>query len=185
MTRGTRQAPPCHIGIAFYTYPTSVTQWVLVLSESPLFEGEVWCNTVTETVNGWGAQWVPCDWSPAAFSPTALFSGVVHIAQACAPINSIKAVIASDNRSSELDRFKVHGAGDIPWGTEKYIMLVLLRLSSREERFILLHVYDMASLANQVQMRLTVLRDSQQMIPRNLYPVVSLSGGVSFGRSIP
>jgi len=45
----TRQAPPCHIGIAFYTYPTAVTQWVLVLSENPLFEGKVWCNTVIET----------------------------------------------------------------------------------------------------------------------------------------
>ena len=181
----TRQAPPCHIGIAFYTYPTAVTQWVLVLSENPLFEGKVWCNTVIETVNGWGTQWAPCDWSPAAFSPTALFSGVVHIAQARAPMNSIKAVIASDNRSSELDRFKVHGSGDIPWGTEKYIILALWRLSLREERFILLHVFDMAGLANQVQFRHTVLRDSQQTIPGNLYPVVSSSGRVSFGRSIP
>lgn len=181
----TRKTPQCHIGIAFYTYPTSDTQWVLVLSENPMFEGEVWCNTAIETVNGWGAQWAPFDWSPAAFSPAALFSGVVHIAQACAPVNSIKAVIASENCSSELDRFKVHGPGDIPWGTEKYIILALWRLSLREEKFIRLQVFDMAGLAKQVQFRLTLLRSSHQTVPGNLYPVVSSSDRVSFGRSIP
>lgn len=182
----TRQSSPCHIGIAFYTYPTSVTQcqWVLVLSENPLFEGKVWCNTVIETVNGWGAHWAPCDWSPAAFNPTALFSGVVYVAQASAPMNSIKAVIASENRCSELDRFKVHGSGDISWGTEKYIILALWRLSFREERYICLHVFDLAGLANQIEFCLAVLRDSQQTIAGKSYPVVSFSGGVSFGRFI-
>jgi hypothetical protein len=97
----------------------------------------------------------------------------------------VKAVVASDNRSSELDRFEVHGSGDIPWGTEKYIILALWRLSLRRERFIIVHAFDMAGLANQVQLRLAVLRDLQQTIPGNLYPVVSSSGGVSFGRSIP
>jgi hypothetical protein len=181
----TRQATPCHIGIAFYTYPISVMQWVLVLSDNPLFEGKVWCSTVIETVNGWEAHWAPCDWSPATFSRTALFSGVVHVAQASAPMNSIKAVIASDNRSSEFDRFEVHGSGDIPWGTKKYIILALWRLSLRDERFICLHVFDMAGLANQIEFCLTVLRDVQQTNAGNLYPIVSLSSGVSFGRSMP
>jgi len=180
----TRYTPPCHVGIAFYTHPTSVTQWVLVLSENPLFEGKVWCSTAIETVNGWGAYWAPCDWSPATFKPTTLFSGVVYVTQASAPMNNIKAVIASDNRSSELDRFQVHDSGDTPWGTDKYIILALWRLSLREERFIRLHFFDMADLANQVEFCLPVLRGARQTITGNVYPVVSLnSGNVSFGHS--
>jgi hypothetical protein len=59
------------------------------------------------------------------------------------------------------------------------------RLSLREERFICLHVFDMPGLANQIESCLTTLRDARQTSTGNLYPIVSLSNGVSFGHSMP
>lgn len=169
----------CHIGVAFYTHPSFPTQWAIVLSASPVFDGPVWCSTAVETVNGWGASWTPCDWSPAAFNPMALFSGVVYIAQAAMPVNHMQAVISRTNVASELDRFRVQGTGDIPYGTDKYAVLALLRLC--EGRHISLpKIDDPTGLANFIRGRVPDLQRAQRA---NMYPVVSLtSGHVSFGR---
>lgn len=163
-----------HIGVALYSHPSFPTQWALVLSESPAFDGPVWCSTAIETVNGWGASWTPCEWSPAPFNPMALFSGVVHIAQSIMPVNHLQAVISKANVASEIDRF-----GDIPYGTDTYAVLALLRLS--EGRYITIPKLDPVGLANFIRGRLPDLQRARQQA--NAYPVVSLENGrVSYGR---
>jgi hypothetical protein len=103
----------------------------------------------------------------------ALFSGVVHVAQATMPINHLQAVISKANVASEIDRF-----GDIPYGTDTYAVLALLRLS--EGRYITIPKLDPAGLANFIRGRLPDLQRSRQA---NAYPVVSLENGkVSYGR---
>lgn len=174
--------PTCHIGVAFYTHPSFPTQWALVLSESPVFDGPVWCSTAIETVNGWGASWTPCDWSPAGFNPMALFSGVVYAAQAAMPMNHVQALISRSNVASELDRFRVQSTGDIPYGTDKYVVLALLRLC--EGRHISLPKLDPSGLSNFIRGRVPDLQRAQRAQRGNVYPVVSLeNGNVSFGRS--
>jgi hypothetical protein len=166
----------CHIGVALYTHPCFPTQWALVLSESPVFDGHVWCSTAVETVNGWGASWTPCDSSPSAFNPMALFSGVVYIAQAAMSVNHMQSVISKANVASELDRFDT---GDLPYGSDKYVVLALLRLS--EGRHITLPKLDSSALANFIRGRVPDLQRAQRA---NEYPVVSLENGrVSFGQS--
>ncbi len=172
----------CHIGVAFYTHPSFPTQWALVLSENPVFDGPVWCSTAVETVNGWGASWTPCDWSPAGFNPMALFSGVVYVAQASMSANHMQALISRSNVASELDRFRVQGTDDIPYGTDKYVVLALLRLF--EGRHIRLPKLDPSGLSNFIRGRVPDLQRAQRAQGGNVYPVVSLeNGNVSFGCS--
>lgn len=177
----------CHIGVAFHTHRDFPTQWALVLSENPLFEGHVWCSSAAETMNGWSVSWTPRDWSPAAGSafdpPVALFLGVVHVAQIFAPMNRVQAWIAERNIASELDRFQVHAPDDIPYGSEKYVVLALWRL--REGWFINFHRSDLKSLADHIGSRLLILQCAQLPPADNLYPVVPLEnddGKISFGR---
>ncbi|KAH9976177.1 hypothetical protein BGW80DRAFT_904826 [Lactifluus volemus] len=181
-------ASTCHIGVAFYTHRDFPAQWALVLSDNPLFEGHVWCSNAVETMNGWCVSWTPRAWSPAAGSafdpPVALFSGVVHISQISAPVNHVRAWIAGRNFASEFDRFQVHAADDIPYGTDKYVVLALWRL--REERLIHFRELDLKSLASRIGSRLLIL---QQYPPaRTVYPVIpfeSENGAFSFGRFTP
>jgi len=146
----------CHIGVAFYTHPSFPTQWALVLSESPVFDGPVWCSTSVETVNGWGASWTPCDWSPSAFNPMALFSGVVHVGQAAMSTSHLQGLVCKSNVASELDRFKVQDTSDIPYGTDKYVVLALLRLC--DGRHIRLPKLDASELSNFIRGRVPDLQ---------------------------
>ena len=171
-------AQTCHIGVAFYIHPSFPTQWALVLSESPVFEGPVWCSTAVETVNGWGALWEPFNWSPANFNPIAVFLGVVHIAQANLPMDRLKDVISMSNVASELDRFSVQGPGNVQYGTDIYTILALLRLC--KGRNIGLPNLDQFALTFLIRGRMDDLQ--QQSGQGGLYPIVFLSNDdVSFG----
>jgi hypothetical protein len=182
-----RDPSTCHIGVAFYTRHDFPTQWALVLSDNPLFEGNVWCSNAIETTNGWCVSWTPRAWSPAAGSafdpPVAIFSGVVHVAQVSAHMNSMQTWIARRNFASELDRFPVHAFDDIPYGTDKYVVLSLWRL--REGRFINFCELDLKSLASRIWSRFLVLL--QHPSSRDLYPVIPFqgeNGAIAFGRSM-
>jgi hypothetical protein len=60
-----------------------------------------------------------------------LFSGIVHVAQVSAPMNRIQALISRNNFCSEFDRFKMEG--DMPRGSDKYVVMALWRLGFSEE----------------------------------------------------
>ncbi|KAI0300684.1 hypothetical protein B0F90DRAFT_1817442 [Multifurca ochricompacta] len=180
MTR--KKSSTCHIGVAFYSHPAFPTQWVLVLSDNPLFEGHVWCSTAVETVNGWGASWTPCDSSPSAFNQIALFSGIVHVTRVSMTMNKMQTSISKSNLASEVDRFEVQGDEDIPYDTERYVVLALLRLC--EGRSISLPKLEPKSLGNYIRGRFPDVEEAQRPAVSNMYPVVSLeSGKVSYGRS--
>jgi hypothetical protein len=63
--------------------------------------------------------------SLAALNPSGLFMGVAYVAQVPMSMNDMKALFSSSNAE---DRAQVQGADDIPWGTEKYVVLAPLRL---------------------------------------------------------
>jgi len=123
-----------------------------------------------------------CDCSPASTSdPMALFSGVVYVGQAFAPINNIKSMISRSNYSSEIDRFPVlPNASDWLWGSDKFVMMALWRLGAREQRFVHLPDPDLACFASRIERCLSTVRSMQQTT-RSRYPVVSIDGKVSLG----
>ncbi|SRR6266702_5559087 len=91
--------------------------------------------------------------------------------------DSTQALISRSNVVSELDRSRVQGTGDIPYGTDKYVVLALLRLC--EGRHIRLPKPYPSGLSNFIRGR---TRSTVQ--GGNVYPVVSVeNGNVSFGRS--
>ena len=180
----------CHVGIAFYDHHDFPTQWAIVLAENPLFEGRIWRGHAAETVNGWCASWTPCEWSPAASGclnpPVALFSGIVHVARVAESMDRLQAWVSERNFASELDRFQVLASDDIPYGTEKYVVLALWRLY--DGRYINFRSRDPKTLAGQIQRRFLVLQRLQLPLASNRYPVVSLEderGKASFGRFAP
>ncbi|KAF8259803.1 hypothetical protein EI94DRAFT_1706801 [Lactarius quietus] len=113
--------PTCHIGVAFFNFASYPTQWALILSENPQFMGPGWGSSPAQTVNGLGTPWVWFERSPlasilAAYSWESPTSG------------SMKALISGSNQASAEDRAYVQGTDDIPWGSDKYVVLALLRL---------------------------------------------------------
>jgi hypothetical protein len=119
----------CHIGISIYTNPPFPTQWALVLSGSPVFEGDGWCSTAAITVNGWGQVWAPIHWSPSELNPMAIFTGVVHVGKADLRMDDVKKIISCKRLPSELERFFHQSSSNAPYGTETYAILALIRLS--------------------------------------------------------
>ena len=174
--------PSCYIGVAFYNFASFPTQWALILSENPQFMGPGWGSSAAETVNGVGVSWVRFERTPAGFNPSGLFLGVVCVAQVLMPINNLKALISSSNRASAADRSHVQGTDEIPWGTEKYVVLALLRLY--EGRYLRLPRVAQGSLAHFIGGRIRDLHRTRCTPGGAVYPVVSLeSGDVSFGQS--
>ncbi|KAH9160691.1 hypothetical protein EDB89DRAFT_2035871 [Lactarius sanguifluus] len=174
--------PTCYIGVAFYNHASFPTQWALILSENPHFEGPGWGSTAAETVNGVGISSLSFQRSPASFNPIALFSGIVYVAQVRMPIQNLKALISGSNRASAEDRTMVRGTDDIPWGTDKYVVLALLRLS--EGRYLRLPRSGRDSLAHFIGGRIRDLHRTRCTPGGDVYPIVSLdSGDVSFGHS--
>ncbi|KAN0135100.1 hypothetical protein V8E53_006991 [Lactarius tabidus] len=172
----------CHVGVAFYTYTSFPTQWALVLSENPQFMGSGWASSPAETVNGAGISWVSLERTPAAFNPNGFFLGVAYVAQINMPMNNLKALISSSNRGSVEDRTLVRSTDDIPWGTDKYVVLALLRLY--EGRYLRLPRLGRGSLANFIGGRVRDLRRVPCTPGSPTYPVVSLeSGTISYGHS--
>lgn len=171
-----------YVGIAFWNFASFPTQWALVLSENPQFMGVGWASSPAETVNGPGISWVPLERTPASFNPNGLFLGVIYVAQVSMAMNNLKAMIAGSNQGSAQDRNLIPGSDDIPWGTDKYVVLALLRLY--EGRYLKPPRLGRGSLANFICGR---VRDLLR-VPCNpgspTYPVVSLeSGTVSYGHS--
>ncbi|KAH9052600.1 hypothetical protein EDB87DRAFT_1835782 [Lactarius vividus] len=174
--------PTCHIGVAFYNHASFPTQWALILSEHPHFEGPGWGSTAAETVNGAGVSSLPFQSSPTSFSPTGLFLGIVYVAQVRMTIQNLKALISGSNRASAEDRAMVRGTDDIPWGTDKYVVLALLRLYER--RYLRLPRFGRGSLAHFIGGRIRDLLRAGRTPGGAVYPIVSLdSGEVSFGHS--
>ena len=172
----------CYIGVAFYNFASFPTQWVLILSENPHFIGPGWGSSSAETVNGVGVSWVRFERSPAGFNPSGLFLGVTYVAQVPMSINNLKALISSSNRASVEDRSHVQGTDDIPWGTDKYVVLALLRL--HEGRYLRLPRLARGSLAHFIGGRIRDLHRVRCTPGGDVYPVVSLeSGNISFGHS--
>jgi hypothetical protein len=172
----------CHIGSAFYTFTSFPTQWALVLSENPQFMGPGWASSTAETVNGAGISWVRLERTPAAFNPNGFFLGTTYVAQVSMPMNNLKAMISSSNRGSAEDRTLVPGTDDIAWGTEKYVVLALLRLY--EGRYLKLPRLGRATLANFIWGRTRDLLRVPCTPGSPTYPVISLeSGTVSYGHS--
>ncbi|KAI0247319.1 hypothetical protein BJV78DRAFT_1246555 [Lactifluus subvellereus] len=162
-----RRAPVCHVGVAFYTVPNFSTQWTFVLSESPLFEGFVWCGTVTETVNGFGASWAMCNSSLTTINPMAMFLGVIHVAQSSTSISTTKSLISLENIASEINRSPVL----YPNGSENYVILALLRLC--EGGSIRLIDEKPQSISNSIRSRLPDLQRARPQASKT-YPVISL-----------
>ena len=172
----------CYIGVAFYNHASITTQWVLILSEHPHFVGPGWGSTVVETVSGVGISWVSFERSPAGFNPLGLFLGIVRVAQITMSINNLKTLISSSNRASTEDRSLMRGTDDISWGTEKYVVLALLRLF--EGRYLRLPRFGRDSLAQFITGRIRDLLRVQCTPGGDMHPVISLdSGNVSFSHS--
>jgi hypothetical protein len=174
--------PSCYIGVAFHNFASFPTQWALVLSEDPQFMGPGWGSSPAETVTGVGISWVWFARSPAALNPSGLFMGVAYVAQVPMSVNDMKALISSSNRASAEDRAQVQDTDDIPWGTEKYVVLALLRL--HEGRYLRLPRVGRGILAHFIGGRLRDLYRVQCTPGGDVYPVVSIdSGSISFGHS--
>ncbi|KAI9434560.1 hypothetical protein BJY52DRAFT_1198088 [Lactarius psammicola] len=172
----------CYVGVAFYNHASFPTQWALILSENPHFEGPGWGSTAAETVNGAGISSLSYERSPSSFNPIGLFLGIVYVAQVPMSIQNMKALISGSNRASVEDRTVVQGTDDITWGTEKYVVLALLRLSQR--RYLKLPRLARDSLAHFIQGRIRDLLRARCTPGADVYPIVSLdSGNVSFGHS--
>ncbi|KAH9008694.1 hypothetical protein EDB83DRAFT_2531540 [Lactarius deliciosus] len=174
--------PTCYIGVAFYNHASFPTQWALILSENPHFEGPGWGSTAAETVNGVGTSSLPFQSSPTGFSPMGLFLGIVYVDQIHMSIQNLEALISDSNRASAEDRTIVQGTDDIPWGTDKYVVLALLRLYER--RYLKLPRLGRGSLAHFIGGRIRDLLRAGCTPGGAVYPIVSLdSGDVSFGHS--
>ena len=173
----------CYIGVAFYNISTFPTQWALVLSENPHFIGPGWGSTATDTVDGRvSVSWLSFERSPTGFNTRGQFWGVVRIGQVPMPINNLKLMISNSNRASVEDRAHVPGTDNISWGTDKYVVLALLRLY--EERRLKLPRLGRASLLHFIGGRIRDLLRVRYVPGGVVYPVVALdSGNVSFGHS--
>ena len=144
--------------------------------------GPGWGSSAAETVNGAGVSWVRFERSSAGFNPSGLFLGVAYVAQVLMPINNMKALISSSNQASAADCSHVQGTDDIPWGTEKYVILALLRLY--EARHLRLPRVARGSLAHFIGGRIRDLHRPRCTPGGDIYPVVSLeSGDTSFAHS--
>ncbi len=167
--------PACYIGVAFYNHASFPVQWALILSEDPHFEGPGWGSTAAETVNGVGTSWVRFERSPAGFNPIGLLLGVVYVARISMSITNTKALISGSNRASAEDRTMAQGTDDIPWGTDKYVVLALLRL--HEGRYLRLPRLLRGSLAHFIGGRIRDLHRVRCTPGGDVYPVVSLESG--------
>jgi hypothetical protein len=110
----------CHIGVAFYSFPNFPIQWTLVLSESPDFNGYVWCGTVTETVNGFGESWTLSTSSLTTLNPMAVFLGIVHVSKSSLPLTTTKGMVTLENVNASQSSY--------PIGSEDYVVLALSHL---------------------------------------------------------
>ncbi|KAI9435168.1 hypothetical protein H4582DRAFT_2100600 [Lactarius indigo] len=174
--------PTCYIGVAFYNHASFPTQWALILSEHPHFEGPGWGSTAAETVNGVGVSSLAFQSSPSSFNPVGLFLGIVYVAQVRMSIQNLRTLISSSNRASAEDRTQVQGADDIPWATDKYVVLALLRLY--EGGYLRLPRLGRASLAHFIGGRICDLLRARCTPGSAVYPIVSLdSGDLSYGHS--
>ncbi|KAI9454458.1 hypothetical protein BJY52DRAFT_1188884 [Lactarius psammicola] len=172
----------CYVGVAFYNHASFPTQWALILSENPHFEGPGWGSTAAETVNGVGISSLSFERSPSSFNPIGLFFGIVYVAQVPMSIQNMKTLISGSNRASAEDRTMVQGTDDITWGTDKYVVLALLRLYER--RYLRLPRFGRASLAHLIQGRIRDLLRARCNPGGDVYPIVSLdSGNISFGHA--
>ncbi|KAF8259801.1 hypothetical protein EI94DRAFT_1706799 [Lactarius quietus] len=163
----------------FASYPT---QWALVLSENPQFMGPGWGSSPAQTVNGLGTPWVWFERSPAGFHPSGLFLGIAYFGQVSISINNMKVLISGSNQASAEDLAYVQGTDDIPWGSDKYVVLALLRLY--EGRYLRIPRLGRGSLAHFIAGRIRDLLRVPCTPGSNMYPIVSLdSGNVSYGHS--
>jgi hypothetical protein len=169
----------CYVGVAFYNVSPFPTQWALILSEHPQFLGPGWGSSPADTV---GISWVQFERSPAGFNPRGLFLGVIYVAPVSMSINNLKTVISNSNQASVGDRSRVWGTDDIPWGSDKYVVLALLRLY--EERYLRLPRLARDSLVHFIRGRIRDLLRTSCAPGGVAYPVVSLySGQVVSGHS--
>jgi hypothetical protein len=173
----------CYIGVAFYSSAPLYTRWALVLSENTHFMGRGWGSTASDTVDGGVIiSWVPFERSPAGFDTRAQFLGIVRVALVRMSINNLKPLISSSNRASVQDRTHVPGTDDILWGTEKYVVLAILRLY--EGGYLRPPRLRRDDLARFIGGRICDLLRRRCVPGGTVYPVVSLdSGNISFGHS--
>jgi hypothetical protein len=173
----------CYVGVAFYGVASLDTQWALILSEDPHLSGPGWGSSPADTVNGGvGISWVWFKKSPAGFKPSGLFMGVIRVAMVHRSINNLKTVISDYNQASAGDRTYVRGTDDILWGSDKYVVLALLRLYGMS--ILRLPTLGRDSLAQFIRGRICDLLRTRCTQGSVVYPVVSLeSGNLSFGHS--
>jgi hypothetical protein len=164
----------CNVGVAFYTVPQFPLQWVLVLSESEKFEGDVWCTTINETTNGPGASWTHLDWSPSGLlHPIGFFSGVISIAQSSKSISTLQDLLPLERIVSEVlpqSSTWEHIGRD----SSKYVSLVLQHLC--DGRFISVPGTNTAILPDLIRGRFQNLQAAQRP-GSGSYPVVPLKTG--------
>lgn len=70
---------PTHVGIALFRAEGSPTQLAIVLSTNQMFDKDVYCGTVIQTVNGWFQSWKKFD-QPPAFEPYLELMGIIAVA---------------------------------------------------------------------------------------------------------
>jgi hypothetical protein len=144
--------------------------------------GSGWASSPAETVNGAGISWVRLERTPAAFNPNGFFLGTTYVAEVSMPMNNLKAMISSSNQGSGADRTLIPGTDDIAWGTEKYVVLALLRLY--QGRYLRVPRLGAGNLANFIGGRFRDLLRVPYTPGNPTYPVISLeSGTISYGHS--
>ncbi|KAH9979626.1 hypothetical protein BJV74DRAFT_888088 [Russula compacta] len=138
-TRSHAASSTCYIGIAFYTFDSFTTHWVIVLSESDVFEGDVLCGTIILGVNGCGESWVSCTRSPAMYSGYICMSflGVVLVAKVSADMEEIKESITESyssrrQRVSHSSHYDNDTCDEQPYPSQEYVRRALFHICEQE-----------------------------------------------------
>jgi hypothetical protein len=167
-----------YIGIALYTLNGFPTQWVIVLSSCQLFDSNVWCGTVIDSVNGWVQSWTKLECSPAAFAPHLFLSGVIMVQKANRLPTDIKQSIIS-NLAWRAQEPRRDGTDYPP--SDEYVRQVLLHLC--KEKTISLPPRVKIHFAEHVRERLSKLQE-RPISKIDQYPIIPIvEGDVVIGRT--
>ena len=189
-TRSHAASSTCYIGIAFYTF-NDFTHWVIVLSESDLFEGNVLCGTTILGVNGCGESWVSCTHSPAMYSGSmGMFLGVVLVTKVSADKKEIRESITEsyNSRRQRVSHSSHHDDNDTwdeqPYPSHEYVRRALLHICEQESIRLPADARD--DFVEYIDKRRRRFWEKpRQGCDFTKYPVVPVEGGeVVFGRAV-
>ncbi|KAI0262028.1 hypothetical protein BC834DRAFT_892701 [Gloeopeniophorella convolvens] len=161
-----------HIGLAAFAVPNLPPQWSIVLSPNVIFRRDVWCGSLSETVNGRGIRWENCGGSLTAANTMGLLQGIIRVGRTALPLNHIQTLISKTSSSSEVAQYRVHPSDGAIVGTEKFIISALLAL--KDVNGIVISHSDASILVQAVRSRLTQLQQMSRTTANGNYPIVDL-----------